>query len=106
MHNYDKNNNDHIKYDIAKDNKEAIILIGSPGSGKSIFCENNLTPKGYIHINQGTLKTREKVIKYLEKNLKEGKKVIIDIKNPEKNEDRTILKFAKNMGIILEHLFF
>ena len=98
LHEYDKNNNDHIKFDITKDNKEAIILIGSPGSGKSTFCENNLVPKGYIRINQDTLKTREKVIKCLEENLKEGKKVVIDSTNPEKKGRETYIKICKKYG--------
>ena len=98
LHDYDKNNNDHIKYDVSQNNKEAIILIGSPGSGKSTFCENNLTPKGYVRINQDTLKTREKVIKCLEENLKQGKKVVIDSTNPEKKGRGDYIKICKKYG--------
>ena len=98
LHDLDKNNNEHIKYDISPDHKEAIILIGPPGSGKSTFCENNLTPKGYIRINQDTLKTRQKVIKCLEENLKNGKKVVIDSTNPEKNGRMEYIKKCKNYG--------
>ena len=101
LHEYDKNNNDHIKYDISPEHKEAIILIGSPGSGKSTFCENNLTNKGYVRINQDTLKTREKVIKNLEQNLKEGKKVVIDSTNPEKNKRSEYIKICKKYGYLI-----
>ena len=99
LHDYDKNNNDHIKYDVKP--KEAIILIGSPGSGKSTFCENNLTPKGYVRINQDTLKTREKVVKCLEENLKEGKKVVIDSTNPEKKGRGEYIKICKSHGYFI-----
>ena len=98
LHDLDKNNNDHIKYDVSPNHKEAIIFIGSPGSGKSNFCENNLTPKGYIRINQDTLKTRQKVIKCLEENLKAGNKVVIDSTNPEKNGRKEYIKICKNYG--------
>jgi bifunctional polynucleotide phosphatase/kinase len=98
LHDLDKNNNDHIKYDISSNHKEAIIFIGSPGSGKSNFCENNLTPKGYVRINQDTLKTRQKVIKCLEENLKAGNKVVIDSTNPEKNGRKEYIKICKNYG--------
>ena len=70
LHDYDQNNNNHIKYDTSNNHKEAIILIGSPGSGKSTFCENNLITRGYIRINQDTLKTREKVIKCIKRRKK------------------------------------
>ena len=98
LHDLDKNNNDHIKYDVSPNHKEAMIFIGSPGSGKSNFCENNLTPKGYIRINQDTLKTRQKVIKCLEENLKAGNKVVIDSTNPEKNGRKEYIKICKNYG--------
>ena len=98
LHDLDKNNNDHIKYDLSPNHKEAIILIGAPGSGKSNFCENNLTPKGYVRINQDTLKTRQKVIKCLEDNLKEGKNVVIDSTNPEKDKRSEYIKICKKFG--------
>ena len=98
LHDLDKNNNEHIKYDVSKDHKEAIIFIGSPGSGKSNFCENNLTPKGYVRINQDTLKTRQKVVKCLEENLKAGNKVVIDSTNPEKNGRSEYIKICKKYG--------
>ena len=98
LHDYDQNNNNHIKYDTSTNHKEAIILIGSPGSGKSTFCENNLTTRGYIRINQDTLKTREKVIKCMEQNLKEGKNIVIDSTNPQKNGRIEFIKICKKYG--------
>ena len=96
MHDYDQNNNAHIKYDLSPNFKEVIILIGSPGSGKSTFTENNLVPKGYIRINQDNLKSKEKVIKCLLQNIKEGKKIVIDSTNPQKNGRSEFLIFSKN----------
>ena len=101
LHEYDKNNNDHIKYDISPNHREAIILIGSPGSGKSTFTENNLTPKGYIRINQDTLKTRQKVIKCIEENVEKGNKVVIDSTNPEKNGRGDYIKICKKHGYLI-----
>ena len=96
MHDYDQNNNAHIKYDLSPNFKEVIILIGSPGSGKSTFTENNLVPKGYIRINQDNLKSKEKVIKCLLQNIKEGKKIVIDSTNPQKNGRSEFLKLCKD----------
>ena len=98
MHNYDKNNNDHIKYNDTPNFKEAIILIGSPGSGKSNFTENNLVPRGYVRINQDNLKTREKVLKCLDDNLKKGNKVVIDSTNPIKENRSEYIKMCKKSG--------
>lgn len=85
LHDYDKNNNNHIKYDSSPNFKEAIILIGSPGSGKSTFTENYLVPKGYVRINQDNLKSKEKVKKFMIDNIKQGNKIVIDCTNPQKS---------------------
>ena len=94
LHNYDKNNNEHIKFDNSPKFKEVIVLIGSPGSGKSTFTENFLVPKGYVRINQDNLKTKEKVIKCLIQNIEEGKKIVIDSTNAQKNNRSEYIKIC------------
>ena len=95
LHDYDQNNNDHIKFDSSPDFKEVIMLIGSPGSGKSTYTENFLVPKGYVRINQDNLKTREKVIKALIQNINDGKKIVIDSTNPQKNSRSEFINICK-----------
>ena len=95
LYDYEKNNNDHIKFDESPNFKEAIILVGSPGSGKSTFAENYLVPKGYVRINQDNLKTKQKVIKCLMQNIDEGKKIVIDCTNPQKNGRSEYIKICK-----------
>ena len=95
LHDYDKNTNDHIKYDMSPNFKEVIILIGSPGSGKSTFTENFLVPKGYVRINQDNLKTKEKVLKCLLHNINEGKKIVVDCTNPQKNTRSEYINICK-----------
>ena len=94
LHNYDNYNNEHIKFDKSPNFKEVIVLIGSPGSGKSTFTENYLVPKGYVRINQDNLKTKEKVIKCLIQNIEEGKKIVIDSTNPQKNNRSEYVKIC------------
>ena len=91
-HIYDNNNNVHIKYpkDI-----EMIILIGSPGSGKSTFCENFLVPKGYVRINLDTLKTKQKCFQKTIEAIKNNKSVVIDNTNPQKNKREDFI----NIGV-------
>ena len=90
-HIYDKNNNNHIKY---SNEQEMIILIGSPGSGKSTFCENFLVPKGYVRINLDTLKTKQKCFQKTIEAIKNNKSVVIDNTNPQKSKREEFINIA------------
>ena len=91
-HIYDNNNNDHIK--INDKNKEMIILIGAPGSGKSTFCENYL--KNYIRINQDNLKNKKKCFEKTIEAIKDNNNIVIDNTNPQKNIREEYIKIAKD----------
>ncbi|GAA5938592.1 polynucleotide 3'-phosphatase [Sporobolomyces koalae] len=48
---------------------EVVIFVGSPGAGKSSFFQKHFAPRGYVHINQDTLKTRDACVKALRQTL-------------------------------------
>lgn len=91
-HIYDNNNNDHIKFNDK--NKEMIILIGAPGSGKSTFCENYL--KNYIRINQDNLKNKKKCFEKAIEAIKDNNNIVIDNTNPQRNIREEYIKIAKD----------
>lgn len=65
----------------AEPQQEVIIFVGYPSLGKSTFFKTYFEPAGYIHINQDTLKTRDKCVKALKEGLADGKSCVIGI-NP------------------------
>ncbi|PRQ72955.1 Polynucleotide kinase 3 phosphatase-domain containing protein [Rhodotorula toruloides] len=46
---------------------EVIVFVGYPGSGKTSFFKKHFEPKGYVHVNQDTLKTRDACVRLVRK---------------------------------------
>jgi bifunctional polynucleotide phosphatase/kinase len=57
--------------------QELVIFIGYPCSGKTSFYRRYFQPTGYVHINQDTLRTRDKCVKAAREVLREGKSCVI-----------------------------
>ncbi|KAF5358563.1 hypothetical protein D9756_001778 [Leucocoprinus leucothites] len=61
--------------------KEIVLFCGYPALGKSSFYFRHFHPANYIHINQDTLKTRDKCIKATREALKRGESCVVDNTN-------------------------
>lgn len=81
------------KLTFEKEEKEMIIMVGCPGSGKSKFAKKYY--KNYDYINQDTLKTKTKCLKETLKSIKENKSVIIDNTNPTIDVRKKYIELAK-----------
>jgi len=79
--------------------QEVIVFVGYPASGKSTFAHRYLIPKGYVHVNQDTLKTREKCIAACQRALQEGKSVVIDNTNADTATRANYVKCAKASNV-------
>eukprot|EP00026_Physarum_polycephalum_P005964 Phypoly_transcript_06003.p1 GENE.Phypoly_transcript_06003~~Phypoly_transcript_06003.p1 ORF type:complete len:564 (+),score=114.23 Phypoly_transcript_06003:157-1848(+) len=77
------------------DEQELIVFVGFPASGKSTFAKRKLVPKGYVHVNQDTMGTKEKCIKAAKAALSNGQSVVVDNTNPTAEVRAEYLAFAK-----------
>ncbi|KAJ3046082.1 hypothetical protein HDV00_003832 [Rhizophlyctis rosea] len=84
---------------------ELILFVGSPASGKSSFAHRHLVPRGYVYVNQDTLKTREACLKATEAALKAGKSVVVDNTNPEAVIRKMYIALAGRVGGISVRCF-
>jgi len=82
------------------------LLVGRPASGKSTFTKKNLLSHGYVHVNQDTLKTKEKCIKVALESVENGKSVVVDNTNPSTDVRKAYVDIAKKKGIPIRCLFF
>ncbi len=80
------------------DEKNMVLLMGMPGSGKSTFYAKYLGPKEYIHINQDTLKTRAACLREAHKALEEEKNICIDNTNSVAANRQEFIDLADEYG--------
>ena len=69
----DENININVNKDINK--QEIVLFVGLPASGKSFYYQKYFS--NYIHINQDTLKTKQKCLNVLKSCLKDGSSCVI-----------------------------
>lgn len=75
-------NTEEIPYEFIPRKKEMIIMVGQPGSGKSFFVNKFIVKKGYVAINQDSLRTKIACEKLVDLSIKENKSIVVDATNP------------------------
>jgi predicted kinase len=84
--------------------KELVVCVGMPGSGKSSYCHKNL--KEHIHIEQDKIGTRAKVLKELDKSFLTGKSIVIDSTNPTQENRLEYYEKARKHNYNIKVLYF
>lgn len=93
-------------YVFKSNNKEMIINVGLPASGKSFFTQKYIIPCGYEYINQDTLGTQKKCLTDAEKILKIGKSIVIDNTNVTVEHRSNYIQLAKKYNYECRCLIF
>jgi bifunctional polynucleotide phosphatase/kinase len=83
-------------------NKMIIMMVGLPGSGKSLFVKDNLENIGYFRINMDILKTKKRCLTESEKLLKQNLNLVIDNTNPDKISRKEYIDLAKKYNYNIE----
>jgi len=92
--------------DLVKKEQELVIFVGCPASGKSTFAKKYFVPAGYVHVNQDTLKTKEKCAKAAREAVLSKKSVVVDNTNPGLDTRSLYTSIAEDAGIGLRCFVF
>ncbi|VDK78596.1 unnamed protein product, partial [Cylicostephanus goldi] len=79
--------------------KEVIVIVGFPGSGKSTFARMLEKEHGYMIVNRDTLGTWQKCCERARVYLRDGKSVVVDNTNPDKESRSRYIALAKEMKV-------
>lgn len=79
--------------------QEMVVFVGWPASGKSSLYRSIFAPKGFLHVNQDLLGTKEKCHKAARKALESGQSVAIDNTNPAAADRKPYIDMAKSKRI-------
>lgn len=90
----------------ASTSPELVLFVGAPGCGKTSFCQTQLLPVGYGHVNQDTLKDKKKCLKEAERLLSEGKKCVVDNTNRDKATRAEYVQLAKRFKVPIRCVWF
>ncbi|KAH9901687.1 PNK3P-domain-containing protein [Cubamyces lactineus] len=90
----------------APSSPEVVLFVGLPALGKSSFFRAHFDPAGYVHVNQDTLKTRDKCVKATEQALKEGRSVVVDNTNRDKATRKHYVTLAKKHEVSIRCIYF
>lgn len=82
-----------------RDTCEVIIMVGSPGSGKSHYCKENIVIGGYAYANRDTMGSWQACVKMLEKSLQRKQSVVIDNTNPDKTTRKRYIDVIKKYNV-------
>ena len=89
-----------------KHERELIIMVGCPGSGKSYYTTNYIIPNHYERINRDTLKTMKKCEKKCKELMINNKNIVIDNTNPSIDSRLPFILLAKEYNYYIRVIEF
>ncbi|XP_071966339.1 bifunctional polynucleotide phosphatase/kinase isoform X2 [Engystomops pustulosus] len=91
---------------LVSSSQEVVVTVGFPAAGKSSFIKEHLVSKGYVYANRDTLGTWQKCVAACEEALRNGKSIVVDNTNPDKESRSRYISCAQKAGVPIRCFLF
>ncbi|GBE82578.1 Bifunctional polynucleotide phosphatase/kinase [Sparassis crispa] len=85
---------------------EIVLFVGFPALGKSSFYRTHFEPAGYVHVNQDTLRTRDKCVKAALEAVQNGKSCVVDNTNRDAQTRKHFVNLAQKSDVPIRCVVF
>lgn len=91
---------------LSEDEKQIVIMMGYPGSGKSTIAKNICQNENFVHIEGDVYKTSTKMIKVSLEHIKQNKSIIFDATNSSSKKRKEYVNIGKkyNYKVVCIHV--
>ncbi|TFY68068.1 hypothetical protein EVJ58_g1248 [Rhodofomes roseus] len=86
--------------------REIVVFVGYPSLGKSSFYMKHFQAADYVHVNQDTLRTRDKCVKAVREAVQEGNSCVVDNTNRNAETRRHYVELAKQLSVPIRCIVF
>lgn len=83
---------------VQSENQELVLMVGYPAAGKTTYV-NEKIPESYVKLHGDELKTDSKKKKAVKIALTEGKSVVLDATNANKDKRKIFIDIAKSLNV-------
>lgn len=85
---------------------EIVLFVGPPASGKTYLFNRLFAPKNYVHVNQDTLRTRDKCLRVVADTIASSQSCVVDNTNRDRATRRHYIDLARNIGARIRCIYF
>lgn len=93
--------------DLTRSNRPEIVLfVGAPASGKTFLFNRVFAPAGYVHVNQDTLRTRDKCLRIVSDTVTLAQSCVVDNTNRDRATRKHYIDLARTLGVRIRCVYF
>ena len=91
---------------VPVDAPEIVLFVGPPASGKTYLFNRLFAPANYAHVNQDTLRTRDKCLRVVAETINSSQSCVVDNTNRDRATRKHYIDLARTLGVKIRCVYF